>query len=103
MPKRDESKYNITVKGEPKEVTEIRKKILDAFDGLEFIDEGHKYFLGEQELRSVSSVAQDYEEEFDAETKAIAYAEKHGETPQYWLDQWKFTNLKATILRHSGA
>jgi hypothetical protein len=33
---------------------------------------------------------------FDSEERAAAYAEKHGETPQYWLDQWKFTNLKAT-------
>lgn len=97
MPKRDESKYDIVVPGEPKEVTEIRKKILSSFSGLEFIEEGHKYFLGDTELTSVSMIASKYEHEFDEVEQSIRYAEKHGETPEYWRDQWKFTNLKATI------
>lgn len=97
MPLRDESKYNIVVKGEPKEVTEIRQKILSSFDGLEFVDEGHKYFLNGQELSSVSSVVAQFEEEFDTQAKAEAYALKNGETPEYWIDKWKFTNLKATV------
>ncbi len=96
MPSRDESKYNIVVPGEPKEVTEIRKKILSSFEGLEFIEEGHKYFLNGEQLQSVSAIASRYEHEFDAVEKSIAYAEKHGETPEYWQDQWKFKNLKAT-------
>jgi len=97
MPLRDESKYNIIVEGEPKEVTEIRKKILSSFDGLEFVDEGHKYFLNGQELVSVSSIVSQFEEEFDTPAKAAAYAEKNGETAEYWIDQWKLINLKATI------
>ena len=55
MPLRDQDKYLITVKGEPKEVSDIRKKILNSFSDLVFIDEGHKYFLHEKELISVSS------------------------------------------------
>lgn len=97
MPLRDQSHYDIKVKGEPKEVTEIRKKILSAFDGLEFIDEGHKYYLNGIELTSVSNIAAMFESEFNTEEKAIAYAEKNGETPEYWIDKWKFTNLKATV------
>lgn len=97
MPKRDESTYSIVVPGEPKEVTEIREKILKSFTGLVFIDEGHKYFLGDTELSSVSSIASKYEHEFDEVAQSIRYAEKHGETPEYWRDQWKFTNLKATV------
>ena len=97
MPSRDESKYNITVQGEPPIVGEIRKKILSSFDGLQFIEDGHKYYLNGEELCSVSSIAGRYEHEFDAVAKSIAYAEKHGETPEYWRDQWKFTNLKATV------
>ena len=97
MPLRDESKYNIVVEGEPKEVTEIRQKILTSFDGLEFVDEGHKYFLNGQELASVSSIVSQFEEEFDTDAKAAAYALKNGETAEYWKDQWKFINLKATI------
>lgn len=97
MPLRNEDKYRVKVIGEPQEVTDIRNKILDTFDNLVFIDEGHKYFLGDKELISVSSFVSQFEEEFDSVQKAIAYAEKNGETPEYWLDQWKFTNLKATI------
>lgn len=97
MPKRDESKYDIVVPGEPEVVTQIRKKILTSFDGLEFVDEGHKYFLGDQELVSVSSVASQYEHEFDEIEQSIRYAEKHGGTPEYWRDQWRFKNLKATV------
>lgn len=96
MPLRDQSKYEIVVPGEPKEVTEIRKHILHAFGDLEFVDEGHKYFLHGEELPSVSSIASRFESEFDTVAKATAYAEKNGQTPEYWMDQWKFTNLKAT-------
>lgn len=97
MPLRNEEKYYVTVKGEPKEVTEIREKILNTFNKLVFIDEGHKYFLGDKELISVSAFVSQFYEGFDSEQKAIAYAQKNGETPEFWLNQWKYTNLKATI------
>ena len=97
MPLRDQSKYEIVVPDEPKEVTEIRKHILDAFGDLEFVDEGHKYFLHGRELTPVSTIVSRFESEFDTVAKATAYAEKNGNTPEYWMDQWKFTNLKATV------
>lgn len=97
MPLRNEDTYKIVVENEPKKVTEIRNKILNTFNKLVFVDEGHKYFLGDKELCSVSVFAQQFEEKFDTEQKAIAYAEKHGETPEYWIDQWRLTNLKATV------
>lgn len=97
MPLRDQDKYRISVKEEPQEVSDIRNKILDTFDGLEFVEEGHKYFLHGEELCSVSSIAGRYESEFDTVTKARNYAMKNGETPEYWIDQWRFTNLKATV------
>lgn len=96
MPLRNEDRYRVKVKNEPEIVTEIRSKILDSFDGLVFIDEGHKYFLGDVELQSVSNVVSAFESEFDTVAKARAYAEKNGKTPEHWIDQWRFTNLKAT-------
>lgn len=85
------------VENEPKEVTKIREKILEEFKDLEFIEEGHKYFLNGVQLPSVSEVTHQFcAHPFDSEAQAISYAEKHGETPQYWLDEWKFKNLKAT-------
>ena len=87
----------IKVKGEPKEVTEIRNKILREFDGLVFIEEGHKYFLDGVQLPSVSEVTHKFcAYPFNDKEQAERYAETHGETAQYWLDKWKFTNLKAT-------
>lgn len=87
----------LIIDGEPKEVTDIRNKILSEFKDLVFIEEGHKYFLNGESLPSVSEVTHHFcAYPFDEQSQAIAYAEKHGETAQYWLDKWKFTNLKAT-------
>lgn len=88
---------NLVIKGEPKEVTAIRNKILTEFKDLTFIEDGHKYFLNGQQLPSVSEVTHKFcQYPFDEQAQAAAYADKHGETPQYWLDKWKFTNLRAT-------
>lgn len=97
MPLRDQSKYEIVVPGEPKEVTEIRKKILDTFGDLEFVEEGHKYFLHGRELTPVSTIVSRFEEPFDTVAKATKYADDHGGTPEYWMDKWKFNNLRATV------
>ena len=86
----------IIVKGEPKEVTEIRNKILNEFKDLQFIEDGHKYYLNGVQLPSVSEVTHKFKIEEDFNIIAERYAEKHGETPQYWLDKWKFNNLRAT-------
>jgi hypothetical protein len=87
----------LIVKGEPKEVTEIRNKILNEFKDLTFVEEGHKYFLNGQQLPSVSEVTHKFcQYPFDSETQAARYAETHGETAEYWMNKWKFTNLKAT-------
>lgn len=87
----------IVIDGEPKEVTKIRNKILKEFDGLQFIEEGHKYFLNGEQLPSVSEITHKFcQYPFDEQAQAIRYAEKHGETPQHWLDEWKFKSLKAT-------
>lgn len=87
----------LKIDGEPKEVTKIRDKILKEFEGLQFIEEGHKYFLNGVQLPSVSEITHKFcQYPFDTEAQAARYAEKHGETPQHWMDKWKFTNLKAT-------
>lgn len=96
----------IIVQGEPQVVSDIRNLILETFKDLIFIEEGHKYFLGGQELPSVSAVTHQFKPEFDSEAIARKYAKKHGETPEYWLDQWKFKNLISTTrgtLVHSWA
>ena len=86
----------IRINGEPPEVAEIRDKILTTFNELIFVEEGHKYYLRGEELESVSNITHMFKEEFDTEEQAIKYALKHGETPEYWKDKWKYNSLKAT-------
>lgn len=81
---------------EPACVTNDRTRILDQFKDLVFVEEGHKYYRNGQLLPSVSEVTHKYKPEFDTENTAIKYAAKHGNTPEYWKDAWKFKNLKAT-------
>ena len=44
----------------------IRNKILTAFDGLTFEEEGHKYFLNGKEMECVSNVAHRFQEHIDS-------------------------------------
>ena len=91
-----EKTEDIRIDGEPQVVYDIRKKILTEFRGLKFIEEGHKYFLNGKSLPSVSEVTHQFKPPFDSETVATNYAAKHGETPQYWLDKWRFKNIRST-------
>ena len=97
---------DLIINGEPSEVSAIRKKILETFNELIFVEEGHKYFLRGEELESVSHITHMFKEEFDTELRANNYALKHGETPEYWKDKWRYNALKATTtgtLVHSFA
>ena len=89
-------KSKISIKGEPKIVSEIRDHILSSFTGLEFQEEGHKYFLNGVSMPSVSKIIEGFVPPTDWDSVAENYAVKNGETAQYWLDKWKFNNLKAT-------
>lgn len=86
----------IVVPNEPSEVTKVRNKILTEFKDLVFEEEPHKYYLNGVELPSVSHVTHKFSVPFDSDSVAERYAEKNGMTKEYWLDQWKFNNLKAT-------
>ena len=77
---------------------QIRNKILDSFNKLVFVDEGHKYFVGDRELLSVSVVTHIFKEHFDSETKAVETSERNWDnpnskyyrmTPEEILAQWK--------------
>lgn len=88
---------DIIIKGEPKEVTEIRKKIIAEFNDLEFDEGPHKYHLNGIEIPSVTTITHKFcKYPFNDWEKAEAYAKKNGETAEYWIDQWRFNSLKAT-------
>ena len=72
-----------------------RKTILDAFKDLEFVEEGHKYFLHGEELICVSELTHQFAEKFNTEKIAARYAKKHGETPEYWKECWRQNSERA--------
>lgn len=88
-----------SVAGEPTIVTEVRRKVLEEFEDLEFFADGHRYLLHGKSLPSVSNVAHRFvKEPFNEQLQAIRYAEKKGETPEYWIQQWRQNSFRATRL-----
>lgn len=84
------------IKGEPDIVTETRAKILDKFKDLKFYEGPHIYELNGKKLTSVTKRINEFVSEKDWDGIAERYAEKNGETKEYWQDKWKFNNLKST-------
>lgn len=60
---------------------EMRDKIVAAFTGLTFLEEGHKYFLNGKELTCVSNVTHMFQEHFDPEVKAQETYERNYNNP----------------------
>lgn len=60
---------------------------------IHYEDSTHTYYglIGNRRLNYVSATTllKHYYEQFDAVAKSIAYAEKHGGTPEYWQSQWQ--------------
>ena len=56
---------------------EMRKKIIESFKGSTFIEEGHKYVLGEKEFTCVSNVTHMFQEHTDWYAKAFETSERH--------------------------
>lgn len=90
--------YDIKIADEPSVVTQIRHKILEEFKDLKFYEEGHIYTLNGVNVPSVSSITHRFEDHFDENAQAEAYAQKHGETKEHWLDVWHQNSFKATTL-----
>lgn len=88
------------IKGEPQIVEETRSKILHEFEDLEFYEDGHVYLLHGQEIKlSVSGVGHRFiRESFNEQLQAARYAQKHGKSASYWIQQWKQNSFRATTL-----
>ena len=50
---------------------EMRERIINSFKGLTFIEEGHRYFLGDKEFTCVSNVTHLFQEHTDWHAKAV--------------------------------
>lgn len=89
-----------TIKGEPQIVAEAREKILREFQDLEFYEEDHRYMLhGVRIVHSVSGIGHRFiREPFDEKMQAARYAQRHGQTAEYWIQQWRQNSFRATTL-----
>lgn len=76
----------------------IRQKILTEFDGLTFVEEGHRYFLRGKEMECVSNVAHRFQEHIDSVKLATETYERnfYKPTSKYYqmtveqiLESWK--------------
>lgn len=98
LPKNNMNDF-FTIPNEPHVVAEARMHILHEFEDLEFYEEGHRYVLNGQTLPSVSNTVRSFiREPFDEQRQAVRYAERHGETPQHWIRQWKQNSFRAMTL-----
>ena len=87
------------INGEPEEARLARHLILDAFCDLEFYERNHVYILNGECLPSVSSIGSRFESKpFDKFSQAARYAERHGNTLEYWIEQWERNSFRATSL-----
>lgn len=79
------------------DIEKIRKEIHEKFNDINFIEESHQYFIGNDEYTPVSNVIKEYEVYVDWDQKAEEYAIKHGKIKEDVQREWKLNNLKATI------
>ena len=85
---------------EPKEVSEVRELITDAFKELQFIEDGHKYYIKrgrkKVELPSVSSVIERWTPFIDWDEKAEEKAIRIGTTKEALLKAWHENKIIST-------
>ena len=78
-------------------VNECRDLMIRKFGDIKFLEEGHQYFIGDQEYIPVSNIIKRYEPVVDWDQKAADYALKWGKKKEDVQRDWKLNNLKSTI------
>ena len=86
---------------EPKFVRDVRKNIINTFSKLEFIEEGHKYYVNNDdgsktELPSVSHVCHRFQEPVDWDEIALNKANRLGIDVKDLKREWKENNIRST-------
>ena len=74
-----------------------RKLLEEKFGNIQFVEEGHEYFIEKEKYTPVSTIISEYEQPFDEDRVAENYARKNHRTKEDVLKEWKFKNLKSTI------
>jgi len=59
---------------------------------VDYNDAAHRYSVAGQRYTSASQLVEKFTNKFDAVTVATNYARKHGQTAEYWIEQWAKKN-----------
>ena len=88
------------IENEPQEARDARELILREYGDIEFREEGHIYTLHGRIIETtISALGHRFEQRpFDAQAMAVKHAEKHGNTPEYWIGEWEKISKKATTI-----
>lgn len=86
---------------EPTFVSKVRDNIKKSFSRLEFVEDGHKYYVHNEdgsttELPSVSHICHQFQPEVDWDLIAKNKAKKLGIPTEALQRQWKENNIKST-------
>jgi len=96
----DDIRKRIKNNPEPQEVKEIRENIISSFSDLEFIEDGHKYYLHKngktKEMESVSSVCHMFEPYVDWEEILERKSLKLGIDKEVLRREWHENNICST-------
>lgn len=97
----DDIKERLKRNPEPIEISAIRENIINSFSKLEFVENGHKYYVNNDdgsktELPSVSHICHLFNREVDWDLICTKKAEKLGIEVSELKRQWKENNIRST-------
>lgn len=75
----------------------IPNELFTSFNDVIFYNEPHKYFIGDKELISVTTLIHQYQEEFNEDYWSKYKGEQYNISQKEILRAWKFINEKGTI------
>lgn len=75
----------------------VPDKLFTTFNEVEYHDEPHKYYLGDQQLISVTTILHRYQEEFQEDYWSRYKAEEYVLSQKEVLRAWEFINKKGTM------
>lgn len=78
-------------------MNDIPEKLFNTFNKVTYYDVPHKYYLGDKELISATTIIHKYQEPFDEEYWSGIKAFEYGLSKQDVKNCWKFINLKGTM------
>lgn len=76
---------------------DISEKLFTTFNEVVYYDVPHKYYLGDKELVSATTLIHKYQQPFDGEYWSKMKAFEFGLTTREVLNCWKFINVKGTM------